>query len=127
MTISGLLQLLEHLHFDVDEIPARRGHITLAELEYDEVDRYWRFRFRWNDIAIPVPTAELPAELWAAIKESASSGETNTMIFGVSEPSKWTDETPMVEILLGLRDELVEFTQEMERLTALVAPYCEQK
>ncbi len=114
--------MLAALGFDTDEIPARRGPITLAELEYDEIDNYWHFRFRWDDIEIPVATKDLPAEIWRAISDDASPGETNTMIFGRSASSNWGGETPMIEILVELRDELAEFTQKMERLQALIAP-----
>lgn len=113
MTLVELLPMLQRLGFDVRQLPARRGLITLAELEYDEVDAYWHFQFRWDDIEIPVPTSAIPEAQWRQIEKYASAGEERTLLFGYSPSSNWDAGSSVAEIEAGLTIELWRFTEEM--------------
>jgi hypothetical protein len=123
MTFAELPELLEHLQFDITVIPARRGPVTLAEFEFDELEKYWGFRFRYDDIVIPVPTKELPAKLWDAIRDNASPGDDDTVVYGLSKRSGWEDKTPVAEIAVGLLDDLNAFVADMQAQKDTVDAY----
>lgn len=125
MTIAELSKLFTSLGFDIQETPARRDSITLAEMEYDQIDQYWRFVFRWDDMRINVPAKALPDDVWAAIRPHASPGNDGVMIFITSPAVWWTADSDWREIETGLRDEIRKLTIEAERIAKLVAPYVE--
>jgi len=125
MTLSELPKLLTALGFDIQQTPATRDSITLAELEYDQIDQYWRFVFRWEDMQINVPPQSLPDDVWQAVEPHASAGYNDVMIYIVSPGTWWTEESDWREIETGLHDEIRKLTAEALRIAKLLAPWAE--
>ena len=125
MTIAELPKLLTAIGFDFQQSPAVRDSIALAELEYDQIDRYWRFAFRWDDMRIGHPPEALPPDVWREIEPHASPGKEDVMIYIFSSQSKWSEDSDWREIEDGLRDEIRRLTMEAERIAKLLAPWVE--
>lgn len=121
MTLFELDYMFHDLGFDTTVTPARNGKVTLAELEYDEIDNYWHFRFRWDDISVPYPPDLLSEDFLAQIDPYAGIGKDGIEIFGGSESSNWHENTPAHEIRAGLQVNLDDFREEMKRIEGLVA------
>lgn len=126
MTFNELVPMLGKLYFDCSITPPQRGAITLAEFSYDEVEEAYYFRFRWRDIKLAIPSAELPQSVWDIIAQHASPGETSTFIFGISRPLGWRQSSTTQEIETGLSALLQSFTAEMETITAAVSQWIVQ-
>ena len=125
MTIAELPKLLRALGFNFQQTPATRDSITLAELEYDQIDRYWRFVFRWEDMQINRSPETLPPDVWRDIEPHASPGTKDVMIYIVSPQSKWSEDSYWREIEAGLRGDFRKLTAEAERIARLIAPWVE--
>jgi hypothetical protein len=123
MTLIELVPMLTRLRFDTSRLPITAGPVSLAELEYDEIEKYWHFKFRWRDIKLSVTPKALPVEIWQAINEHASAGHDDVMVFGLSQSMDWDDWTPTDEIETGLRQEIEAFTAHMLEIERLVEPW----
>lgn len=121
MTLLDLVPMLQSIGFDCSVTPPKRDDmITLAELEYDEIDQYWHFRFRWPDITLNVAPSEIPPEIWRIIGFDASAGDTDTMIYGISKSINYSEDSTVEEISEGLREEIERFTEYMQGLIKIV-------
>ncbi len=123
MTLTELVPMLQNIGFDCTVTPARRGPITLAEFSYDEIEKGYWFRFRWDDITLGVAPSALPKDVWDAIKEDASAGNSDTFIFGLSRDVGYTEDSTPAEIASGIMEEIERFTARMEARSRLVTPW----
>jgi len=126
MTLADLLLMLSHLWFDVTVMPPRKGSITVDAIEYSQVDNYWIFRLDWEDMTIPGPTDDLPADVWEAIKTRASPGDDYTLLLVDSGIIKFDADEDYVEIERSLHGACAALTAEAERIAKLIAPYMQE-
>jgi hypothetical protein len=120
MTLNEIAPLLASLGFDCNQTPARFGRITLAELEYDEIDSRWHFRFRYDDIRLKMPMHELPKKAQDIIDRYASPGETDTMIYGHSYPINCAEGCTVMDICNVLHQEISSFQLKMIKIENMV-------